>query len=170
MEKHLPCQSPSDSAQPFLEGSSVILFSNEVLKGMRRVFLAWATSAQLPLVPPNRSRKMRRSSGRLGFRMGTCSRLRRMERTGDPMSRARSRLVVHIIYECCTFAAGQFCSVLGSILTGNILERIESLPCRVLATTVVGSQQGSPVGHCPLQHENESQRLRKRVGQTAAEK
>ena len=50
-QKHLPCQSPSDSAQPFLEGSRVILSSNEVLKGMRRVFLARVTSAQLPLVP-----------------------------------------------------------------------------------------------------------------------
>jgi hypothetical protein len=108
-------------------------------------------------------KRMRRSCG-IGVQDGYCSRLRHMERTGDPMSRARSRLVVHIIYDGCAFASGQFCSVLGNILTGNILERIESLPCRVSATTVTESQQGSPVGRCQLLHEEESQRLRKRVG------
>jgi hypothetical protein len=55
-------------------------------------------------------------------------------------------------YDGCTLASAQYCSVFGNILTGDILERIESLPCRVLATTVAESQQGFPVG-CPLQHE-----------------
>jgi hypothetical protein len=36
----------------------------------------------------------------------------------------------------------------------------------VPATTVAGSQQGSPVGRYQLQHEKESQRLKKRVGQS----
>jgi len=44
---------------------------------MRRVFLARVTSARLPLVPPNRSRKMRRSCGPdwglSGYRSQKCS-------------------------------------------------------------------------------------------------
>jgi hypothetical protein len=100
----------------------------------------------------------------VGSKMGTGSRLRHIERRGDPMNRARSRLVMHIIYDGCTLASAQYCSVSGNILTGDSSERIESPPCRVPATTVAGSRHGSPVEHCPLQHDEGSQRLRRRVG------
>jgi len=38
------------------------------------------------------------------------------------MNRARSRLVMHVIYDGCTFASAQYCSVFGNILTDNILK------------------------------------------------
>jgi hypothetical protein len=44
----------------------------------------------------------------------TCSRPRHMDRRGDPMSRARSRLVMHTNYDGCTFASVQYCPVLGT--------------------------------------------------------
>jgi hypothetical protein len=113
------------------------------------------------------SKEVQRSGGLgVGSKMGTGSRLRHIERRGDPMSRARSRIVMHTTYDGCACASAQYCSVSRNILTGNILERIESLLCRVPATTVAGSQQGSPVGHCPVQHENGSQRLRRLGGRS----
>ena len=84
---------------------------------MRRVFLARVTSAQLALVPANRTDVIQKGCGAvvgLGCKRRTCSRPRHMERRGDPMSRARSRLVMHTNYDGCTFASVQYCSVLGT--------------------------------------------------------
>jgi hypothetical protein len=150
MEKHLPCQSQSDSAQPFLEGSRVILSSNEVLKYAKGISCSSHIRTNAACLP-NRTDVIQKRCGAVvglgvGSKMGTGSRLRHIERRGDPMNRTRSRLVMDTAYDGCALASAQYCSVSGNILTGNFLERIKLLPCRVSAATVAESQQGFPVG------------------------
>jgi hypothetical protein len=82
---------------------------------MRRVFLARVTSAQLPLVRPNRTDVIEQRCGAvvgLGSTMGYLLTAAPQGETSDPMIRARSRLVMHIIYYACTFASVQYCTVL----------------------------------------------------------
>jgi hypothetical protein len=79
------------------------------------------------------------------------------------MSRARSRLARHTSYDGFAFASGQYCSEQEPILTGNILETIESLPCRVPAATVAAtpSREANALERCPLLPEEGSQGLRR---------
>ena len=168
MEKHLPCQSQSDSSQPFLEGSRVILSSNEVLKVCEGYFLLESHPHKCRLSPESyrcHSKKVRRSGGVGGWVQDgywlTAAPHRETRRPNE--SRSFPSRYAHN-YDGCTLASAQYCSVSGNILTGDSSERIESPPCRVPATTVAGSRHGSPVEHCPLQHDEGSQRLRRRVG------
>jgi len=116
--------------------------------------LAWVTSAPLPLVPHFVQMSFKKDAaqwwGWVGSKMVLGS---QTAPHGETRRHTESRsFPSRYAYNLRWFRLC-VCSVLlsvGTILTGNILERIESLPCRLSATTATGSQPVSPVGRYPL--------------------